>query len=86
MFGFGTSSKSFIKVRAIYGNTSRIFRINEGFEKLSKQNTTTQTKPNNQQTNSGSQPNNTTTQTKQAEVEQEHLRATGKIRKMHATA
>lgn len=75
VYGFGTSSKSFIKVRAIYGNTSRIFRINEGFEKLSKQNTTTQTKPNNQQTNSGSQPNNTTTQTKQAEVEQETPKA-----------
>src|SRR5690606_26788583 len=34
-----------------------------------------QTKLNNQQTNSGSQPNNTTTQTKQAEVKQETPKA-----------
>lgn len=75
VYGFGTGGKSFIKVRTIYGNTSRIFRINEGFEKLSKQNGTTQTKPNNQQTNAGSEPNNSTTQTKPAEIKQEPPKA-----------
>ena len=75
VYGFGAGGKSLIKVRAIYNNTSRIFQINEGFEKLSKQTVTVQTQANNQQTNSGSNSPNSTTQSKPAEVKQEQPKA-----------
>lgn len=75
VYGFGTGDKSLLKVRAIYNNTSRIFRINEGFEKLSKQSGAVQTQRSNQETNKASPPTNPTPQTKPAEVKLEQPKA-----------
>ena len=79
VYGFGAGGKSLLKVRAIYNNTSRIFRINEGFEKLSKQAEIVQTQQSNQQsnqqTNKTSPLPNPTIQTKPAEVKQEQPKA-----------
>lgn len=75
VYGFGTGGQSLLKVRAIYNNTSRVFRINKGFEELSKQTSTAQTQRSNQQTSNTTSPPNPTTQTRPAEVKQEQPKA-----------
>jgi hypothetical protein len=71
VYGFGVGNKSLTKVRVIHNSSSRIFRINEGFEKASKQTAIAQTQANKQQPISAPNQTSSIPSIKPAEVKQE---------------
>lgn len=75
VYGFGAGSKLLTKVRVIHNSSSRVFRINEGFEKLSKQVVMTQTQSNKQQPVLTSNPTSPIPPAQPAEVKNEQPKA-----------